>query len=164
MVGTALRIKRDRLCAMQQEVAVTTVTLDCHCPILPCPHLLWKVLLRTRPARWKIHSCPPPPVPGGPLTEHSDGGRAPVTQAFSLQVTCLSIGGNLSLCLTQLRAAMQKSLPGCSSTQLRPPSENAGMREKRKTGRDVGRRSCQSGEAVPPGALSALPHLTHRCA
>lgn len=52
------------------------------------------------------------------------GGGAPVTQAFSLQVMCLSIGGNLSLCLTQLRAAMQKSLPGCRSTQLRPPTEN----------------------------------------
>lgn len=78
---------------------------------------------------------PPPPVPGGPLTEHSDGGRAPVTQAFSLQVMCLSIGGNLSLCLTQLRAAMQKSLPGYSSTQLRPPSENC-----RNEGEEVGRQ------------------------
>lgn len=55
------------------------------------------------------------------------GGGAPVTQAFSLQVTCLSIGGNLSLCLTQLRAAMQKRLSGCSSsTQLGPPSEKCG--------------------------------------
>lgn len=40
----------------------------------------------------------------------------------SLQVAHLSIGGNLSLCLTEPRAAMQKCCSGsCSSSQLRPP-------------------------------------------
>lgn len=90
-------------------------------------------------------------VPRGPFTEQGSGGRQLVTQAFPLQVTGLSIGGNLSLCLTVHGAALQKSFPGCrcGSAQLglsREKCRNEG--EEGAPLRDTGRRICQSGKAV----------------
>lgn len=107
-----------------------------------------------------------------PVWDQWERGQRQSHKHSSLQVAHLSIGGNLSLCLGELKAAMQRcSLGSCSSTLpaqemwSRRWDSGVGQAPHRHRQRYRKPNFCRLGKECPTQSSQSSPVLTiHRCA